>query len=446
MDNVEIINKAKVSVSGNAVGSMVINDCIKQYKEIKAGKLLPQLQIIAENEITDFDFSLIGHFILFKEEYPELSITIILQENYEKDADNGIVWKLRQQMVHAYYSSGLGKNVFSDIFTLIDGTGEESMASTDKDKGGRFELSHKFLPIIYLNDINYNNLFNRNRINFVSLSGLELKDRERDENGLYQACRRILFKQITMDNYLQILSQLAFYNSLVEAKMLRYYLYDELDERTKGVLLLSKNKEDFQVGRTQNLQKNRHYREKLEPVFDEIKEASFFRVLLFFTFITSDLIFKEERKLEDEATTIKRLWEFTKDFSYGIDELAKNILEHTDTKKGIIAGFVNNQKFELSIFDYAEKGIMEKFQNYLQRKKENPKNESENNLIQEDIKAINDKNFGFNSFFTSTEYILNEQANRATAHLGLLFFSKLILFRPISLARLRTVTPCKSSF
>jgi hypothetical protein len=47
---------------------------------------------------TNFDFSLMRHFIFFKKECPKLSITIILQRNYETKGSksSNILWKLRQ--------------------------------------------------------------------------------------------------------------------------------------------------------------------------------------------------------------------------------------------------------------------------------------------------------------------------------------------------------------
>ncbi|MCL2721685.1 MAG: hypothetical protein FWD47_10150 [Treponema sp.] len=96
------MKKVEVHISGDAVDTKVINECIERFKEIKAGKLPPQLSIIAENEITDFDFSLVEYFILFKKECPQLSINITLKKNFEKGFSSDIVWKLRQ-VIHAYY-------------------------------------------------------------------------------------------------------------------------------------------------------------------------------------------------------------------------------------------------------------------------------------------------------------------------------------------------------
>jgi hypoxanthine-guanine phosphoribosyltransferase len=409
----------KVIIQGSKVSSDEINICIEKYKEIKADNSLLELQIIAENEIIDFDFSLIGHFILFKEELPKLSITVILQKNYAIDSDS-ITWKLKQQMVHAYYSTR------KDIFSLIDGSGEMSIGSVDKRKTtGHFALSKRLLPIIYLNNKSYKCLFETS-VNFEPLKNLDLRNEKgeikKDDDGLYKACRKALFKHVKEENYLQILSQVAFYHILMEAKMLRFYLYDELDETVQNILSEKGDKDSFRVGVIQDVDEKKEYREALMPVFNEIKEALPFSKLLFFTFISSELI-ENKTVLKEQVTIIKNLWEFTKELVYGINELAKNVIEHTDTRKGVITGFVNSKKeLELSVFDFGKKGIMKTFEEHLLLGS-NAKEE----YIQQDINAFNEGKFSFTSFFDlKNGYILNEQANRATAHLGLLFTYQLI--------------------
>jgi len=414
------MNIITIPITEKVINNEVINECIYKYKEIKNNKSPSHLNIVAdiaiENDDNGFEFSLIGHFILFKEDCPELTISLIFNDNFEYSGDP-VIWKLKQQMIHAYYSTG------KDIFTLVDGNGKKSIASIDKQKIiGHFVLSEKFLPITYLNKTNYEILF-KCSMKYSQLTKLDILDKT--EDGLYKACKEFLLKQVSMDNYLHILSQLAFYKALQKVNILRYYLYDELKPSEKNFFNI-KNKEDFQIGKTQNIIKKQEYWNELLPLFDEIKKSPLFRILLFFTFITSELFLITEKDLDTGVKNIKLLWEFIKDFVYGIEELAKNILEHTNTKKGIITGIIKQQNIELSVFDYGDKGIMDTFKDYLLKKEESTINNNERELLKEDIESIENKYFNFNSFFFTTTHILNEQANRATAHLGLLFFAKLI--------------------
>jgi hypothetical protein len=395
----------KIPILGNTVDNGIINDCIKKYKEIKYNQNA-SLQVIANDEITEFDFSLIGHFLLFKEECPDLTITLVLQKNYANDS-NEVIWKLIQQMVHAYYSTG------KDIFTVVDGDGEENKASVDKDKKNRVVLSKKFLPIIYLNEKNYNMVF-QNRTTF-SILKINAPNDLKEEDALYKACLKILSDEITTGNYLEILSQLAFYRSLMNAKMLRYYL--------------QKN-DKLQIGNVQNALLKRRYWKTLISVFDEIKEQPAIYSLLFYTFTCSRLIDIAITKdtINKAANNITQLWAFTKELVMGINELAKNIIEHTTSKKGIISGFINNnEEFELSVFDQGEQGIMQTFKNYLLSKLSNENNKGNDKIermLKDDLDAIKNKSFEVKDFFTGCH--INAQTNRAITHLGLLFFSKLI--------------------
>jgi len=432
------MNNVEIRIPGSAVDSGVINECIKQFKEIKASGLPSQLKIVAENEIKEFDFSLIGHFILFKVECPQLSIIIHLHKNRVNNSRDSIVDLLKYQVVHS--RDIVGEN--QDIFILKIGPGD------GKKESGVFELSPKVLPMVYLDEGNYSKLF-KNRMNFVSLSKLELTKKENNKSiindeKLYQACKEKLAKQIKRGDYLQILSQLAFYRALAKAKMLVYYLYNELDEDIENILKQDKNKENLQ-----DFQKRQVYLESLVPVFNEIKEESPINILLFFSLISSELIFptrkRDETEILDESKKISNLWEFTKNVISGINELAKNIIEHSDKHKGIISGFINEkQELKFCIFDHGETGIMETFLNFLSDKRKgfedalkseelkdmvNYKKKIKDELynVRVDIETISDGYFEFVNFFEySKEKILNEQKSRSTVHIGIFFYSQLV--------------------
>jgi hypothetical protein len=439
--------KIGVQIKGNVVGSHIINECIDRYKEIKESEKPCILQLIAEDEITEFDHSIIGHFILFREEYSQISIQIKLEKNNSQS--NSIAWKLRQQMIHAYYNVGE-----KDVFTLFVGQNStEEKASqiikhiAEKHKGDSyFALSKKFLPVIFLNDNNYNKLFQYERIDFELPKGLDLEEKNSDDS-FYKACRTLLFdnnKNLNADNYLQMLVQLAFHRSLEQAKMLRYYWYDELDS-------VFGKKEKMKVGRKTG---NKDHWEELKLLFDEIKQQAPINILLFFSLISSDLIFKQEEHeidIRKEKQKIKNLWEFTKELVYGIKELAKNIIEHADKKNGILVGFVNNQsEFELSVFDHGEKGIMKTFMDSLVRNRKEIKEEIATDSflmlpeqerqdiekilknLENEIESIRDGEFQFKFFFDignsnspGDGNIHDWQTYKAIAHTGILVFTKM---------------------
>lgn len=99
-----------VEVNGCEINKVDIVKCVEVFKGIKKDRAeKPQLHIIANNKVLEFDFSLIGHLVLFKSEIPRLSIKIqlkynsLIEDNSDK-RDKSVLWKLKQAMVHAYYS------------------------------------------------------------------------------------------------------------------------------------------------------------------------------------------------------------------------------------------------------------------------------------------------------------------------------------------------------
>jgi len=408
-----------VRIEDNTFSFEYIQKCINEFKTIQNENLTnPEMQIIALKEITSIDFSLIGHLILFKKSMPNLNIILYFPFNkpYKSDIDSMVdtdgkssIWKLRQYMVHAFYSTS------QSIFSVVDETGEISDAEFKKDSW--FVLSKKFLPIIYINGESYKSIF-ENSIQTISLEGLNTKKNNINEDDQYQACRKFLFKKKNATNYLQILSQLAFYKSLKDSKILRYYL-------NKNVFNTSYK--DFQVSRVQDFSLKEIYWEKIETIFEELQSKPPIYHLVFSTLTSSDLIYSEIKNddINSEGDKLLKLWGFSKELIYGLNELAKNIVQHSTTKQGIITGFINeNNEFSINVFDYSKKGIVNTIKESTSNALDNP---SLKIIFEEDLHKIESSDFKLSYLFEpNANHFLNQQTKRATAHLGLLIFSKLI--------------------
>jgi len=348
------------------------------------------------------------------------------------------------------------------VFNLVDGNGEFSEAKVRSHSW--FQLSSKFLPITYLDKNKYDSLFKNidfflkiGNINYFIKSQNNDKPNPIDDNSkkiksineydFYQILRRFLFSKKNSENYLSILSQLAFCRCLQQAKILRYYLYDKLGKGIKEKLYFPECKENFNISNVQDNDIKDEYRKVVLEVFSEIEEMPSIYHLVFFTLLTKfdDRITNDDiiSKIPEDCiqNKIKNLWLFTKEFVYGLKELASNIVNHSSEKEGIISGFVNiNDELEIKIFDHGKVNIIEKFKNDNENQiKEitqrlnsykNGKNEIDNLLLHiflEDSKILSSNKFKFENFFnTHNGILLNQQAKRATAHIGLLFFKKLI--------------------
>lgn len=428
-----------IPINGYEINSSHIQKCIDKFRDIIIDTEIKHEFIIkAEDEIKKIDFSFFGHLMLFSSEYKrkynkDLSIKLILPKNISitSDEDESIyptirsmIWKIRQQMIHAYYS--MSEN---SVFSLVDGNGE--MVSAEQKKDNWFVLSKKFLPIILINKDNLNLLFNdSSNLHNVQLSNQDFLSSTSDkEESLYQAYRKLLFERKNKSNYFLILSQLAFYKSLQEAKILRFYLFDQLSDEVKLQIKMPQNRDLIQVGVKQDVDKNKGYRKVILPVFDEMKKSSPIFCLIFYTLISSDLIDFEEKDLSFIAKKIINLWEFTKELVFGLLELAKNIVQHSSEQEGIISGFINNKnEFEIRVFDHGKISVLTKLLNDTQSFIDNhPQKDVLWDFYAEDIKILKSNTFNFiNLFKLNGNQILNQQTKRATAHLGLLIFSKLI--------------------
>lgn len=482
-----------IIIEENHISSEHIQKCIDAFKVILNNpSIKPELQIIAESEIKEVDYSLFGHLMLFSSEYQKkykrkLFVKLELRQNQPKGDDENeeidperksIIWKIRQHMVHSYYSMGM-----KHIFSLKADSDTFSLAATQKN--GWFVLSRKFLPITYINKQSYITFFGEldKRIQQgkqnnwrVILNNLEQylpnnddqQALERDEqqskssntsskrktrrkttdNILYQGLRKYLFGKRNRYNYITILAQLAFYGSLLHTKLLSYHLFDELDQTVREKLSFPTEKENLKVsGISSDGDTKEKYRSAVQTIFFELWKKPPIYHLVFFTLTSSyaGRIRKKDINTAEYEKSVQykllKLWDFTKEFVYGLEEISKNIIQHSTEEEGVISGFVNEKdELEVKIFDHGKVNILETFKqdNHKRIKElENKTKSADKNagiidklllgIYKDDSELINAGKFKFNHFFkTQSRTILNQQAKRSTAHLGLLFFSKLI--------------------
>lgn len=127
----------------------------------------------------------------------------------------------------------------------------------------------------------------------------------------------------------------------------------------------------------------------------------------------------------------ENLWEFTQEYVKGLHELAKNIVEHSETHEGMITirvyddteskEEVNKDKvLETHVFDFGIKGMIPKLI------EDTVKNSNSNKIYKEDLEILNG-NFTMKDFIAPTvKTKLNQQLYRDIAHYGLMKFYKLI--------------------
>ncbi len=139
-----------------------------------------------------------------------------------------------------------------------------------------------------------------------------------------------------------------------------------------------------------------------------------------------------EKGIRDPIERIYELWEFTIEYTKGLHELAKNIVEHSTTKIGMITlrvydnlesieDFNADKVLETYVFDYGDIGLVPNLVLFTQN------NKDKNILFEEDLKILENSKYNLSDFLNpNREKILHQQFQREIAHYGLMKFNQLI--------------------
>lgn len=237
---------------------------------------------------------------------------------------------------------------------------------------------------------------------------------------------------------------------------------------------IQKNVFQFEKFRRQNFSElaMNHLREKFNPLHNKLlKQPSFFIYL--FCFLVnrnlSVLDFSDAEKNNERFSKpdflinrLNEIFEFTNNLFKGLREIARNIIDHTDAKFGVITARVNTDKtlfelkgrdnfkesgyqlsdysnklnsianqentrsvndfFDISIFDAGKVGVVKKtLENVQKLVLANAKNE-----YKADIAKIESGEVDFSSFFDTNVIALNHHLIRTASHWGLIIFSNLL--------------------
>jgi hypothetical protein len=425
------IKEIIIDIEGSALEYRHVAQCVDIYKELLNDKFDRIIYIInAKDAIHEFDYSLIGHLILFKDQIPNIDICIKLNKNILNRGssanveENSMIWKLKQSMVHAYFSLGC------NVFKIVDGSGNEYSAEYHKEDW--FVLSKKILPYIYVNNKQYENIFISNIDSSLFKEILGLYDIINNDEQYFHVFRRYIFNLREAD-YIKKLSTLAFIGALKEAKILVKYF----DDKERYINNGNRVGDDERIGHIRNEDIIEDYKKVVYPVFHEMIQKPPIYSMVYYVLISSELLpsIVKNDNVNEFKKIIVNLWNFTCELVGGIDELAKNIIQHATTKAGVIGGYISTSiendietHFRLSVFDHSNKGVVDTLRESIQKtvnelKDANPLRE----IFKGDLAKIEDSAYKYSYLFESPENcVLYHQMKRATAHLGLLIFSKLI--------------------
>lgn len=130
---------------------------------------------------------------------------------------------------------------------------------------------------------------------------------------------------------------------------------------------------------------------------------------------------------------INHLWKFTQEYCKGLQELAKNIVEHSSDKVGVITIRIyddletsteKGKLFETHVFDFGEKGIIPTLLSQTELKRDTDR--VHERIYNSDLETLNGV-YQLKDFIKPSAGVrLNQQIARSIAHYGLMKFYNLI--------------------
>ncbi len=464
-----------IQIENNFISHKDIQKCIDAFERILSGQESHKsIVIIANKRIEGVDPLLISYFILFKKQIRELKIILNLPYNPIEPQNEQLEYQLKQFGTFAYLTTGM------DIFQITFGSDSNKLTigfdlsnyNTFHDRW--FVFSTDYFPILFINenlklfDFFFTESFSNLSENFSTNPSKLDKRIKWDKNSEqlkknYHSIIREISNPKKRNKSIIGLAEMAFVNSLDEAKIAHLYF----EEEYKISNYTSKNK--IQAGNLVNNTAFEYYK-TIKPVFDELKNSSIAHQFFFSTILATEMLRDKNAGkdvLNDATKTtfiikINNLWEFTKDLIAGVKELAKNVREHSNPSFGAISVrlFGINRWINTKIIDHAENNIYNEYKKHLLKNgfydessvieinvidlgisgviptltkdtesifhKVADKNLDIENLFREDIENLKSKRIGFLNLLNTSKQQLNQQSKRSIAHFGLLTLSKLV--------------------
>ncbi len=478
----------------NAIESDFIIEFVDDYKlllqekniiglsfleEEKTLKIVFEKFSLSENE--DFDLLFISYLTLFKIEFENVNIQIhfLLDKDAKKDYLNSTIFKLIHHKVH------LSINTKKEIFKIfVDG--KENTITLIKQ-------SKSYIPIVFIDrnsiDANFSKKDKSNNYGhlLIGVSTSLTKDKITNKDIFIQVQDEYLKKKGT---------NLKVWNStdlsfLYLLKLLdELYVLRHLINKYKGI------KSDYNIGRsimhsTADSKSSSNFRDTMVKIIESYEIFKFSNMEIYFLsiIVQNSKLFKipksidemyskiesflndgERKKCKTDDRALKKkyieIYEFnlrkiinyTKEICYGLEELTKNIVEHSGIEKnegfGIISGrtyshniikqlknvetnwlknYNNNFKYlDINVIDTGTKDIIKSYQDTLSLEKDSCSKIDDLVLRDQMLKAYDNdikeiETFDIKSFFNNASLKLFHQINRTKAKIGLLIFSQTIL-------------------
>lgn len=315
---------------------------------------------------------------------------------------------------------------------------------------------NNFIPLVFINKNYFEAYFLRKVDSFIKGSLQNGKNPDQPSPSREELNHRICSYQIGQGKRSRLIfvyASLAFLDGLESTLMLTAYL--GLDEELLGKNSLDKKSKKISYKmHDPNNEDHHNYYKKLKPIFDDLLTRPLITHYVFALILKAELpnITTINKDLDKYAKFIENLWHFTLEVVVGLEELAKNIVQHSTTGCGVITARIHTKKEENNLFktyadlllamedglksvlninviDLGRNGVVDNLSQYTRSHAENA-SEKLKALLKQDLDVLNGEDFSVKNLVDPKEnkkQTLHQQAKRAIAHFGLLVLSRLII-------------------
>lgn len=485
----------------SAIDAGFIEDFVKEYKSLLKEKLKNESLFTENNRILkfnilnnnlkedeDFDLLFISYLALVKEDFSNFIIHIDFVNFSENPISNAFFFKLVQHRMHLIISCR--KEIFKIFRKGLEFTTE------------KIAQSASYIPPIFICQDTFVDLFEKksdtNNYN-TEISNLVQENRA-NLNKIEQ--QKEIVHSVFQDQYLYKIGKIENWTTQHLSSLYLIKALSELFVLTHFINLVINKKSDYQIGRTiistqHDKQSSRFFREGVMSTLEThgvfqfsdvecyifsltVQNSDLFKIptslALMYTQIEPLLTIEEKKKAKNYASSktaekhlksqfielyifnLSRIINYVKDISYGLKELAKNIIEHSATQRDngygmLTARSYSHEKISLLknispswLISYDEEhkfmdinlidsGLISVIESYSKTLKNEIYDLSKSNIdfkeelieaYEKDLKQIG--NYMLNNLFNFDSIKLLHQINRTKARLGLLIFSQTILY------------------
>jgi len=426
-------------------------------------------QTAEEISYEEFDLLFLSYLTLFKHDFNKVHVELHFPKLKKYSASKDFYSRLIQHRFH------LSLNFQGDIFKVFEQEKETQIEIRPR--------SATYMPLLFINEDSIGTLFSKRGF------GDDLRDllvtilQERPRLTIVD----VDFKWVQM-KFIETVGQSG-WNNLRLSDLYLLKTLDELYILKQTLFRLADTNHDYQIGKSiissqHDRKSSGYFRDEIMKLIIEERVFSFSPVETYFfsllvqqgnlfkipeslvemreivnglanvSLTISDTLVKQ-LYIDYYAENLKRVIKHTRDISFGLHELSKNIVEHSSEKVGIISArtysfkdiknlkginsdwldnFGDDYRFlDINVTDSGHMGIKSSYSAKLREEMKAFSNEINladtrkvfMSAYNDDIKML--ESFKLNAFFNFNSIRLHHQINRSKARFGLLIFSETIL-------------------